>query len=187
MSEPPEGNRKEECLNRTVKFPRRLCGIMKSVPENIQQSKELVGLYQGFPVSSAGKESTCNAGDLGSIPGSGRYPGKGIGYPILYSCLENPHGQRSLAGYSPVHGVTKSWTWLNNLAHTKHLKACSARFPGAQSASFHPELPQEVLKVSSCSSTGFNLCRGKWRLPLFSHWQMLSASAICHWQVSDNL
>ena len=58
---------------------------MKSVPENIQLSKELVGLYQGFPGSSAGKESTCSAGDLGSIPGSGRYPGKGIGYPLQYS------------------------------------------------------------------------------------------------------
>ena len=39
----------------------------------------------GFPVSSAGKESACNAGDLSSIPGSGRFPGEGIGYPIQYS------------------------------------------------------------------------------------------------------
>ena len=38
-----------------------------------------------FPDSSVGKESTCNAGDPGSIPGSGRYPGKGIGYPLQYS------------------------------------------------------------------------------------------------------
>ena len=38
-------------------------------------------LYQGFPGSSAGKESACNAGDPGSIPGSGRSPGEGIGYP----------------------------------------------------------------------------------------------------------
>ena len=47
------------------------------------------------------KESTCNAGDAGSILGSGRSPGEGNGYPLQYSCLENPHGQRSLAGYSP--------------------------------------------------------------------------------------
>ena len=107
MSEPPEGNGREEWLNRTVKFPRRVCGIMKSVPENIQLSKELVGLYQGFPGSSAGKESTCNAGDWGSFPGSGRSPGKGIGSPLQYSCLDNPHGQRSLAGYSPVHGLQR--------------------------------------------------------------------------------
>ena len=39
----------------------------------------------GFPDSSVGKESTCNAGDPGSIPGSGRSPGEGIGYPLLYS------------------------------------------------------------------------------------------------------
>ena len=51
--------------------------------------------------SSVGKESPCNAGDLGSIPGSGRSSGEGNGNPLQYSCLENPHGQRSLAGYSP--------------------------------------------------------------------------------------
>ena len=93
-----------------------------------------------FPHSSASKESTCNAGDPGLIPRSGRSPGEGIGYPLQYSqaslvaqtvknlpamwetwvqpwvgtipwrkvwqplqysCLENPHGQRSLVGYSP--------------------------------------------------------------------------------------
>ena len=55
---------------------------------------------EGLPGSSAGKESTCNAGDLGLIPGLGRSPGGGHGDPLQY-CLENPHGQRSLAGYSP--------------------------------------------------------------------------------------
>ena len=55
----------------------------------------------GFPGSSVGKESTCNAGDPGSIPGSGRCPGEGTGYSLLYSCLESSHGQRSLVGYSP--------------------------------------------------------------------------------------
>ena len=43
----------------------------------------------GFPASSDGKESTCNAGDWDSIPGLGRFPGKGNGYPLQYSCLEN--------------------------------------------------------------------------------------------------
>ena len=43
----------------------------------------------GFPCGSAGEESTCNPGDLGSIPGLGRSPGEGKGYPLLYSCLEN--------------------------------------------------------------------------------------------------
>ena len=44
----------------------------------------------GFPSGSAGKESTCSAGDLGSIPGLGRSPGEGKGYPLQYSGLENP-------------------------------------------------------------------------------------------------
>ena len=43
----------------------------------------------GFPGGSAGKESTCNVGDLGSIPGLGRSPGEGNGYPLQYSDLEN--------------------------------------------------------------------------------------------------
>ena len=57
--------------------------------------------YMGSPVGSDGKESACNTGDLGSIPGSGRSPGEGNGYPLQHSCLENPHRQRSLEGYSP--------------------------------------------------------------------------------------
>jgi len=55
----------------------------------------------GLPGGSAGKESACNSGDLGLIPGLGRSPGGGHGNPLQHSCLENPHGQRSLAGYSP--------------------------------------------------------------------------------------
>ena len=60
-----------------------------------------LSLTEGFPDSSVGKESACNAGDLGSIPGLGRSPGGGHGNPLQYSGLENPHGQRSLVGYSP--------------------------------------------------------------------------------------
>ena len=55
--------------------------------------------YMAFSGGSGGKESACNAGDLGSISGLERYPGEGHGNQ--YSCLENPHGQQSLAGYSP--------------------------------------------------------------------------------------
>ena len=44
-----------------------------------------IGICLGFPGSSAGKKSACNAGDLGSIPGSGTSPGEGIGYPLQYS------------------------------------------------------------------------------------------------------
>ena len=53
----------------------------------------------GFPCGSAGKESACNAGDLGSIPGLGRSPGKEKGYPLQYSSLENSMD-------CIVHGVT---------------------------------------------------------------------------------
>ena len=56
----------------------------------------------GFPGGSGGKKkSACNSGDLGWIPGLGRSPGEGHGNPLQYSCLENPHGQRSLVGESP--------------------------------------------------------------------------------------
>ena len=60
----------------------------------------------GFPGYSAGKEFACNAEDPGSIPGSGRSPGEGHGYPLLYSDLENSMD-------CIVHGVTKSQTWLS--------------------------------------------------------------------------
>ena len=55
---------------------------MKSLAELAYQK------YSGFPCGSADKESTCNAGDLGSIPGLGRSPGEGKGYPLQYSGLE---------------------------------------------------------------------------------------------------
>ena len=60
-----------------------------------------VGDYRGFPGGSDGEESACNAGDPGSIPGSGRPPGEGHGNPLQCSCLENSHRQRSLVGCSP--------------------------------------------------------------------------------------
>ena len=58
-------------------------------------------LFVGFPGGSDGKESGFNAGDLGLIPRLGRSLGIGRGNPLQCSCLENPDGQRSLAGYSP--------------------------------------------------------------------------------------
>ena len=58
-------------------------------------------VFTEHPRGSGGKESACSAGDLGSIPGLERPHGGGHGNPLQYSCLENPHGQRSLADYSP--------------------------------------------------------------------------------------
>ena len=60
--------------------------------------------YKGFPDGIVIKNPPAHAGDprdAGSIPELGRSPGGGRGNPLQYSCLENPHGQRSLAGYSP--------------------------------------------------------------------------------------
>ena len=57
-------------------------------------------VFLGFPGGSDGKEFTCSAGDLSLIPGLGRYPGGGHGNLPQHSCLKNPHGQRSLEGYS---------------------------------------------------------------------------------------
>ena len=62
----------------------------------------------GFPGGSDGKESACNAGDPGSIPGSGRSPGEGNGNLLQYSCLKNPMDRG--AWQAIAHGVAKSWT-----------------------------------------------------------------------------
>ena len=66
----------------------------------------------GFPADSDGKESTCNAGDLGSIPGSGRSPGEGNVNPLQYSGLENPMDRG--AWLAIVYGVEKSQTQLSD-------------------------------------------------------------------------
>ena len=107
-------------------------------------------LFCGFPGSSAGKESACNAGDLSLIPGSGRSPSEGKGYPLQYSwvslvvqtvknlpamrerhgnplqysCLENPMDRG--AWWVTVHRVMKCKTRLNNWAHTWTHLSCSA-------------------------------------------------------------
>ena len=57
--------------------------------------------FLGFLGGSGSKKSACNVGDLSSIPGLGRSPRGGHGNPLQYSCLESPHGQRSLVGHSP--------------------------------------------------------------------------------------
>ena len=60
---------------------------------------------QDFPGGLDGKESACNAGELGLISGSGRSPGEGNGYPLLYSCLGNPMNRG--AWQARVHGITR--------------------------------------------------------------------------------
>ena len=75
--------------------------------------QEYCGGYPFPPGGSNGKESAFNAGDPGSIPGSGRSPEEGNGNTLQYSCLENPHGQRILVGYSP-RGSQRVGTRLSN-------------------------------------------------------------------------
>ena len=71
----------------------------------------MLGIGLGFPFGVAGKESTHNAGDLGSLPGLGRSPGEGKGYPLQDSGLEDS---------CIVHGVTKSQTRLSNFRFRFH-------------------------------------------------------------------
>ena len=66
----------------------------------------------GFPGGSVGKGAASNAGDLGLIPGSGRFSGKGNDYPLQYSCLENFMDKG--AWQATVHGVSKRSTQLSN-------------------------------------------------------------------------
>ena len=79
-------------------------------------------LFVGFPGGSDSKESACNAGDLGWIPRLGRSPAGGHGNPLKYSCLANPRGQRSLAGYSLWGRKESDTTEQLTTAHSIHLK-----------------------------------------------------------------
>ena len=73
------------------------------LPSDVGCSSTLNKVLLGFPHTSVGKESACYAGDPGLIPGLGRSPGGGIGYPLQYSGPENSMD-------CIVHGVAKSWT-----------------------------------------------------------------------------
>ena len=97
------------------------CCILLKWIEEIKFSNLWVNSYSRFylttsyfPCGSAGKESACNAGDLGLIPGWGRSPGEGKGYPLQCSGLENSVDCR-------VHGVKKSRTRLSNFHVHVHL------------------------------------------------------------------
>ena len=80
-----------------------MSGCLKQFLDKLRSPSR--GETWGFPDSSVGKESTCNAGDPRSIPGSGRFSGEGISYPLQYSCLGNPMDRG--AWWATVHGVAK--------------------------------------------------------------------------------
>ena len=85
-------------------------GVLHSI--GLQRVGQDLMTEQGFSHSSVGKESACNAGDPGSIPGSGRSPGEGNGNPLQHSCLENTMDRG--AWRATVYGVAKSQTWLSD-------------------------------------------------------------------------
>ena len=77
-----------------------------------EKNCKILKLRIWFPNGSDGKESACSAGDLGSIPGSGRVPGEGNGNPLQCSCLKNPMDRG--AWRTTVHGIANSWTRLSD-------------------------------------------------------------------------
>ena len=94
------------------------------VLEDTPRSDRLpTSVFLGFPRGTDGKESTCNVGDLGLILELGRSPGGRHGNRLKYSCLENPHGQRSLAGYSPLDHKQSDTTEQLSTAQHRHLKS----------------------------------------------------------------
>ena len=78
-------------------------------------------VFLGFPGDSDNKESTCSVRDFGSNHGLGRSPGGGHGNPLQYSCLENPHGQKSPVGYSPWGHKESAMTEQLSTAHHIHV------------------------------------------------------------------
>jgi len=82
--------------------------------QTVLMSLRKVMLGEGLPWQVSGKELACSAGDLGSIPRSGRSPGEYNGNPLQYSCLENPKDRG--AWRAAVHGISKSQTQLSDKA-----------------------------------------------------------------------
>ena len=76
----------------------------RSMDIYIERERAVLGTFMGFPGGSVLKNLPPNAGDIGSVPGSGRSPGDGNGNPLQYSCLENPMDR---AWQAIVHGVAR--------------------------------------------------------------------------------
>ena len=120
------------CGRNVMKF--RICfklvGKMGGSINETMLTVTLIGWW--IPGSSAGKESACNVGDLGSIPGLGRSPGEGNGYPLQYSGLENSMD-------CIVQGITNSWPRLSDF-HT------------------YLEVSNDALKITPCSGLKHVFC-----------------------------
>ena len=102
--------------------PQRKRKILKDISHTLSLYLDLsLLLMVDFPGGSDGKASAYNAGDPGSIPGSGRSPEEGNGNPLQYSCLENPMDRRGW--WATVHGVVRSRTRLSDCPFTFHFHA----------------------------------------------------------------
>ena len=152
--------------------------------------------WWGFPGGSGGKESACSVGELGPIPGLGRSPGEGKGHPLQYSGLENPQGQRSLAGYSPWGrrvrhdwaNKHKQWKWwgflqlqttyscaVKGLSHSSlHIGCMNLQFSSvAQSC---PTLCDPM----DCSTPGLPVHH---QLPEFTHFSTKKNQELALWKL----
>ena len=108
-----------------------LHSFIKSTPRYLAPVMKM-----GFHGDSDGKESACNAGNLGSIPGSGRSPGEGNGYPLQYSCLQNPMGRGACVTDSlGSQRVRQSWA---TSTFTFHFQALSLFAAASWTANIHP-------------------------------------------------
>ena len=101
-----------ELMAWTVLLPPNSYVKFYQVPQTMTAFGDSAFKNRSFPGGSDGKESFCNVGHLGLIPGSGRSPGEGNGNPFQYSCLENP--TESGAWWAKVHRVAKSQTLLSS-------------------------------------------------------------------------
>ena len=128
------------------------------LPENVSK------MFGSHPGGSDSKESTCIVGDLGLIPELGRSPGGRHGNPLQYSCLENPHGQRSMVGYSPWGCKELDMTeWLST-QNALELWSCP-KCPWAYLAygkwfwtGLNIKDILELIKCLMCILTGPNIC-----------------------------
>ena len=119
--------------------------------------EELIACYGNFPCGSIGKELACYAGDLGSIPGLGRFPGEGKGYPLQYSCLENSMDfiVYSVVQFSSVHSLSHVWLFVT--PWTVALQA-SLSITNSQSLLKLMSIASVILPTISSSVIPFSSC-----------------------------
>ena len=127
----------------------------------------------GFPGGSDGKESACNAGDLSSVPGSGRSPGERNCNPLQYSCLKNLTDIG--AWWTTVHRITKSWTQLSDSFSLQWRVYCT------KAGHFHKEAKSSFqsfgLEPGTWTTLGFAEFWG-WQLHIERHKQYIDLRKI---------